>query len=167
MCLDLIISGTVSWDSSWSNDSCSELPERCFPSYSRVSIRSHLMQERKTTKCKSRALWPTFHHLTPAFTLTALLFQERQQTDQPTFGLYNPCYFNFSKAPCNIGKQLWAPQVSFDCKTHRSFLLTRVLFFHTQMTFLCKMYLGQMSNIDRFPMVLYPFFFPMKAHHLI
>lgn len=34
----------VSWDNSWSNDSCLEVPERCSSSYSRDSISSHLIE---------------------------------------------------------------------------------------------------------------------------
>lgn len=42
----------------------------------------------------------------------------------------------------------------FDRKAHRTFLLTRLLVFHTHMVFLCEMCLGQMSNTNPVPTVL-------------
>lgn len=54
----------------------------------------------------------------------------------------------------------------FDCKTHRSLLLTRLLFFHTQIAFLCKMCSRQISNSNQIPMPLWPLFCFMKESHL-
>lgn len=67
----IVISAIVSWDNSWSSDSCSEVPERCSQSYSRASISSHLMESWKTTKCEPNPLWPTYWNPTPLRTLNS------------------------------------------------------------------------------------------------
>lgn len=67
----IVISEIVSWDNSWSSDSCSEVPERCSQSYSRASISSHLMELWKTTKCEPNSLWPTYWNPTPLRTLNS------------------------------------------------------------------------------------------------
>lgn len=73
----------------------------------------------------------------------------------------------FWRLPVTLASKLELRNYPFDCKTHRGLLLTRLLFFHTQMAFLCKMCLGQTSNTNWIPMVLYPLLLPMKENSLI
>lgn len=73
----------------------------------------------------------------------------------------------FWRLPVTLASKLELRNYPFDCKTHRGLLLTRLLFFHTQTAFLCKMCLGQTSNTNWSPMVLYPLLLPMKENSLI
>lgn len=93
---------------------------------------------------------PVTHLRRPALPLAPIVLPRRTRDEWVSqhMDFIISAVLTFQRLPVTLASKLEPRNFPFDCKTHRGLLLTRLLFFHTQAAFLCKMCSGQMSNTN-------------------